>query len=111
MGFIQRYKTALAFIVILVLLFFGYEIFLAKPAQQQNSGSSSAQVIGAQILSMLAQIKTISLDGSVLHDSRFAALRDLSPALVPQPVGRRNPFAPIGVGGAPVNTGSSTSSR
>jgi hypothetical protein len=50
---------------------------------------------GAQIVQTLLSLQAVSLDGTIFSDPAFASLQDLTTAIVPEPVGRPDPFAPI----------------
>lgn len=58
--------------------------------------ASADAVVGQDLLAALALLKTIRLDTSVFADPIFKSLSDWGKAIPPQPVGRRNPFAPLG---------------
>lgn len=65
-------------------------------------GDASSVVLGQELLAALALLKTISLDTTFFSDDVFESLSDWGKIVSPQPVGRRNPFAPLsaGTGGA-----------
>ena len=93
-------KTTIIVLVIAGVGFFGYNYLTRTNAPtdllvQQNSGDTSK--MGAEVLSALNQLKTLRLDSSVFSDKTFLSLRDFSQSLNPEPVGRINPFSPIGV--------------
>ena len=64
------------------------------PASPDGGGASAA--LGQDLLAALALLKTIRLDTSIFSDGVFASLSDWGKTITPQPVGRRNPFAPLG---------------
>lgn len=55
---------------------------------------------GAQILQSLLSLQAISLNTAIFSDPAFATLQDLTTAIVSEPVGRTDPFAPISGGAA-----------
>lgn len=71
------------------------------------SGSSASTpaitttpVVGAStgdqtLIATLLQLRSVKLDGTVFTDPAFTALQDFSTPIVPEPVGRPNPFAPL----------------
>ena len=66
---------------------------------------STYKLIGLQLLN----ISTLSLNDSVFGDPRFSSLQDFTVTLIPQPLGRTNPFLPAGtVVSAPTTTTTST---
>lgn len=58
------------------------------------TGAQAAQE--RAVLDALLQLRTIELRGDVFSDPAFLSLRDFRSEIVPEPVGRRNPFAPLG---------------
>jgi hypothetical protein len=58
------------------------------------------------ILDTLFQLRAIQLTGSIFTNPAFLALRDFRTEIVAEPIGRRNPFAPLGADlAAPAETG------
>jgi hypothetical protein len=93
-------KNIVIVLVIAGVGFFGYSYLTRKsvtgdPLIQQDSINTSQ--MGAEILSALNQLKTLKLDSSIFQDKVFMSLRDFSKPLNAEPVGRVNPFSPIGV--------------
>jgi hypothetical protein len=60
-----------------------------------------------QFLNLSSQIGPISFDTSVFSDPRFMALTDIHTAILPESVGRNDPFASIS-GVSTGNTASTT---
>ncbi len=60
------------------------------------SGTESIAEIG--IVETLLTLRDVSLSGTIFSDPAFGALRDFGTQIIPEPVGRPNPFAPRGVG-------------
>lgn len=56
--------------------------------------------LGRELLSTLARLKSTTIDKSIFDDPVFATLQDFGVTIASQPVGRRNPFAPLS-GNAP----------
>lgn len=48
------------------------------------------------VLDSLLQLRSIQLTGTIFSDQSFMSLRDFRTEIVSEPVGRRNPFAPLG---------------
>jgi hypothetical protein len=61
---------------------------------------------GQDVVDTLRQLDAVKLDGGVLQNQSFLALKDFSTQIVPEPVGRPNPFAPLS--GGPDGSASST---
>lgn len=60
--------------------------------QQQNADQ--------EIIGTLLALRAVTLSGSILTDPSFRSLQDFGTTLVPEPIGRQNPFAPLGASGA-----------
>ena len=54
------------------------------------------QQIGSELLALLLELEEINLDTSIFDSQVFRGLTDFGQELIPQPIGRPNPFAPIG---------------
>ncbi len=51
---------------------------------------------GRAVLALLNDLRSLSLDETFFSNRIFMSLEDWSVVLVPEPMGRANPFAPIG---------------
>jgi len=95
-------------ILILAALVYGYMQFTSSPDTATPEGLSAesdtptidvgltTQTQQNDFVSLLLDLKQISLDTEFLTSSVFTSLTDFSRDIIPQNVGRRNPFAPIG---------------
>ena len=113
-----KLKKIIIVIVGLGILFVLYAVFL-KPdpkAETLVSGregvagslaSKDAQIIGSQISQALLNIEQITLKRALFENPLFTSLKDRSEPIVDEPIGRSNPFAPLG--DTSVNSGSRTS--
>lgn len=52
--------------------------------------------VEGDLLTTLRELKSLKLDDSIFADNVFLRLTDFSQPLTPQPIGRSNPFAPLG---------------
>ncbi len=50
-----------------------------------------------ELVDTLLQLRTVSLTGTILAEPAFMQLQDFGTQIVPEPVGRPNPFAPLDV--------------
>lgn len=110
-----KLKKIIIAIVVLGILFILYSAFL-KPdptpdtlvaGRSKVAGqpvSQDAKVISSQISQALLKIEQIKLDRSIFDNQIFATLEDRSEEIVDEPVGRRNPFAPLGDTSANITT-------
>ena len=60
-----------------------------------SSADSGAASVSKELLVTLTNLRTIRLDDSIFSDPSFISLADYGVTIPPQPVGRRNPFAPL----------------
>jgi hypothetical protein len=67
------------------------------PADQSllASESVSEQTGDRELVETLLQLRAVSLSGTILGDPAFQVLRDFGTQIIPEPIGRPNPFAPL----------------
>lgn len=96
----QKYKKGIVVIVIIILLFIVYSMFLKKDDEPVLSTASAAgtqlSAENSELISLLSQLRSINLNREIFTDETFRSLSDFSVILIPEPVSRPNPFAPIG---------------
>ncbi len=81
-----------------LILWFGYTLFIQQSDELVTSngvGTSDAALAGQSFFVELQKIQAVNLHGEVLNDARFQSLVDLRQDVVPEPVGRKNPFLPV----------------
>lgn len=89
------FALALAFI-----LWLGYKIFFAE--DEPSLSAQNATVVTEALretqkfLRTLQQLRSIGFNEEIFNDARFQSFVDYRQPIVPEPVGRQNPFAPIG---------------
>jgi hypothetical protein len=97
-----KFKKIIVMILGTVLLFIVYAVFIKKdPVNTEliNTGeglSSDARLLGNQISQALLRIEQIKLDKSIFTNAIYQTLVDRSEPITEEPIGRANPFAPIG---------------
>ena len=52
------------------------------------------------VVDTLLTLRAVSLNGTIFLDPSFKLLKDFGKEITPEPVGRANPFSPIGASGA-----------
>ena len=72
----------------------------------QTPTVSSDPATQALVTTLLA-LRAVTLNGTIFSDPSFVSLQDFSTAIVPEPVGRPNPFAPL----APEASASASTTR
>lgn len=98
MSFFSKYQTWILAGVFIVIAFFAYSYFFAGAPQQPLTVTTvtSDAAVDQDLIALLTTLKSIRLDTAIFSDPAFQSLQDFSQALVPEPVGRPNPFAPLG---------------
>ncbi len=99
--FLRTNKKTLLVIVIVVIGFVIYSLFFAGGTEEELlvAESGANDLIGAELLTILLDLKTITLDDSLFKRDAFLSLVDFSRPITPEPIGRPNPFVPIGTEG------------
>lgn len=59
-----------------------------------------------ELVSTLLALRAVKLDGTIFSEPAFLNLKDFSTQIIPETVGRPNPFAPLSAGAS--NSASST---
>lgn len=104
---LKKFKGLLIAIAVIVLAFIAYNQFVPKSSDQdqnalvrQNTDTTSGTSIddgpGKEFVNQLLAIQDIHFKIEILTDPAYLSLQDFSKELIPQPVGRPNPFAPLG---------------
>jgi hypothetical protein len=48
-----------------------------------------------EIIGTLLALRAVTLSGTIFNDASFMSLQDFGTMIVPEPIGRENPFAPL----------------
>jgi hypothetical protein len=64
--------------------------------RSETVGGGAVGVEERAILDTLFQLRAIQLSGTIFNNPTFTTLRDFRTDIVAEPIGRRNPFAPLG---------------
>lgn len=96
MSFISQHKLIIAIAVIVIVGGVWYGLSgnsTSSPAlitQTPVAGSADQDLV-----STLLALRSVKLDGTIFSDPTFVQLKDFSTQIIPEPVGRPNPFAPL----------------
>lgn len=96
MNFLKQYSTVIAFVVVVAALYGGYVLFFAESAEPVVEVTEINASPDQDLIALLFELKGIRLDSALFEDRLFKALKDFGRDLVSEPVGRSNPFAPLG---------------
>ncbi len=98
-----KLKKIILLLIIAIALFVVYAVFIKKGPQVDSlvtneitQTSGDAQAIGNQISQALVRIDQIKLDKTIFTNVLYKSLVDRSEPISEEPIGRSNPFAPIG---------------
>lgn len=87
------------FVVIIVILAGGYFYMNSTPPESdsalQQVDNSVESNIGTQIPAILSEVQRLRIDTAIFNNASYVSLIDHSVEIVPQGVGRANPFAPL----------------
>lgn len=97
-----KLKKIIIILILAIVLFVVYAVFIKKDPTSQSlvttgsTASADAQVLGTQISQALLKIEQIKLDRAIFTSDIYKTLVDRSEPITDEPIGRSNPFAPIG---------------
>ncbi len=113
-------KKLILIIGLVIIAGVGYGIFISSRSPSEDS-TSTRQVVGVdgetttegvedvtgeagrEFVTQLLAIQSINFNLNFFNDPVFRNLQDFSQVIEKQPIGRPNPFAPIGDFGSPVS--------
>ena len=98
-----RHKLILIGGVILIAggVWFGMSGNTKTPALETTPIQGSVSPVGQELVASLLTLRAVKLEGTILTDPSFMSLKDFSTQIVPEAVGRENPFAPLVQGASP----------
>jgi len=104
---LKRNKYILIVVVLIIVAF----IWLGSSEEQPELLTSESVVETSaaeqELVDSLLQLRSISLDGTLFLDPAFVSLQDSGVDILSEPIGKRNPFAPLDI---PVVSGASAGS-
>lgn len=93
---IKQNKILFIVLTVVIVLFIGYGVSDRNPStgliQKQSASGSSA--VEQEILQLLMDVQSITLDSAIFQDPAFVTLRDFGRKIIQEPSGRENPFIP-----------------
>mgnify|MGYP001603793077 CR=1 FL=1 len=103
MNLLSRSKIALL-VLALIIAGFAWYLFSGTPTASiltTQASNSSNDVADKDIVATLLTLRTVSLSGTILSDPSFRGLNDFSTQIIPEDMGRPDPFAPLSSGVLP----------
>lgn len=92
---LERNKGIVVAVLVFAMAILIYNYFF-KPSVVAVESGAEAQNIGNDVVELSEGLGKVKFDQSLFAQPAYRSLVDWSPALQNQPVGRSNPFAPIG---------------
>ena len=100
----SKNTTTVVIIVVAASLIIGFFIYFGRSRSPVSSGlrvdlpnnSVNQPILSRELLSALASVNDLKLDPTFFNDTAFASLIDYSKDLRDDPLGRDNPFLPVG---------------
>lgn len=59
-----------------------------------TESATGGGLVDKDLVGTLLQLRAVSLSGTIFSDPAFIELQDFGTQIIPEPVGRENPFAP-----------------
>ena len=76
----------------------------SAPKLLETDDLTEASEVDGEIVSTLLELRAVSLSSTIFSDPAFMQLKDFETEIVPEPVGRPNPFAPLNMRGTATTT-------
>lgn len=100
LNIIKQNKIIFVVLVVVIVTFAWFGLADQEPNSTLLTSTETradASVAEQEILRLLLDMRSIRLDSAIFENPAFAALRDFGREIIPEPVGRTNPFAPTDV--------------
>ena len=82
--------------IVLAGAIYYYFFFNQDTGSAAVSTTTEASQAEISFITLVGKIDPIRFDTTILSDPRFLRLQDIRTVIVPEPAGRKDPFAPIG---------------
>jgi len=93
----SQYKLYLIAIVGVLIAIGAWWMLTGEPQDDALLVTESPQggsLVDKDLVGTLLQLRAVSLGGTIFSDPAFIELQDFGTQIIPEPVGRPNPFAP-----------------
>ncbi len=98
MEFISRYKWILIGLGVVVAGFFWYASSGKKAPDAVLTTETAKETVNSadkDLVETLLTLRAVTLSGTIFSDPAFNSLKDFGTQIVPEPIGRPDPFAPL----------------
>lgn len=94
-------KNVLLIVALIIVVGVGFYMFTSPKSDSAltttTGGMAGTPVVGQELVIELNRLKALkTVDTGFLSDPTFVSLQDFTEPVPPQPLGRANPFAPVG---------------
>lgn len=108
---LQKNKTLLVSILVFVAVIFVYNSFLKPEDAVIDTSLSTTEGAGSDVLELHSNLERVTLDKTLFSNPAYRALVDFSIVIPPKPMGRLNPFGPVGSGNKTLSASNSNKPR
>lgn len=95
MSFLSQHKLIIIIGVLVIAGGMWFTLSGSTPSTPDLVTTGSASPADQTLVTTLLALRAVKLDGTILNNPAFMSLKDFSTDIVPEPVGRENPFAPL----------------
>ena len=93
---ISRHKIAVVVIGVVIAVVSWAALSEGPTSSSLLTTEVTADGGDTELVTTLLALRAVKLDGTIFTDPSFTSLKDFSTEIVPEPIGRPNPFAPLG---------------
>lgn len=86
-------------VIALILISIGGFYYLSRDEQDDGAlliSESAGNSVDRELLATLLELKSLKFNDALFESNTFRSLKDFSRQIPDEPVGRPNPFAPVG---------------
>lgn len=94
-GFLQNKAVLVGLISLLVAGAAWYGLTSPPSSNSALVTTGATNAPGQDLVETLLALRAVKLDGTIFTEAAFTGLTDYSTPIIPEPVGRPNPFAPL----------------
>lgn len=98
MKLLKLSKNKILVLALIVVAAVGYYMFKGnEPEPLTTTEEGLTGSIGQELVIEINRLRALqNIEGKIFKDSTFNSLQDYTQSVVPQPLGRANPLAPLG---------------
>ena len=102
-NFLMHHKIIVIAIALVVAIMVWYGLSSSADTSSSLLSTQSVEDSGPDkdLVATLLALRAVKLDAALFTEPAFTSLKDFSTQIVPEPIGRPNPFAPLGASALP----------